>query len=669
MSFVAYFDDVRRIDIYHDDILANLQLFKDETVLDFNTEVIAAGHTAIYLAEDVDFAKRYSFIHKEERYNIVMRHVVRTEAFDDYFACDIDKLGNFYTKQETSFRLWAPLSDSVDLVINDRYHHMSYVNRGVYSITLMGDYEKAHYYYEIKRGDEKIKVIDPYSYSSGPNASYSCVIDLDKLPRRRYKPKNYYTKPTDAVIYEMSVRDMTSAEELKTSTHGKFISLLQEVAYEGMPTGIQYIKELGITHVQLMPTMDFGRIDEKAPSGYNWGYDPIQYNVPEGTYCSDVNDPYKRVSELRQLVDYIHQKDLYVVFDVVFNHVFDSDDFALAKILPFYYFRYYGDDLANGSYCGNELRTEGLMVRRYLELMVKRYIDIYDIDGLRYDLMCLMDITTLNELTAIAKDRKSWFLSYGEAWNMEAGIPCTSRCNLNNRQLFEEVAYFNGAFRDAVRGNSYGGETRGYILGDITRKDDMAKALVNCDVAPSRLINYIECHDNKTFYDALKVFHGAETDADDRRRIKLGIAAVILAHGIPFIHAGQEFARTKGGLDDTYCAPDAINKIDYRRRLTYLDIVAFTKDMIAIRQANECLRCSELEDIANDSVYYVDEVLVYEVGNLKILFNATLEDRDYYVEGSYELLYGPDGFADQHIHDTCLTMERLTILILRRDFM
>ncbi len=664
MRFEAYFDDVRRIDIYHDDSLDNLCLLKDEIVLEFTTETIDDGHTVIELSEDIDFSKRYSFLYRDDRYKVVMRHVVRTESFDEYFTCDVHDLGNFYSKEATTFRLWAPLSDMVHLIIDDRCYKMEKEGRGIYSLTLKGDFDRAKYYYEIIRDDKKVKSIDPYSYSSGPNATYSCVINLDRLPKKHYKPNNSYSKPTDAIIYEMSVRDMTASKDLKTKTHGKFISLLEEVDYDDLPTGIQYISDLGVTHVQLMPTMDFGRIDEIRPIAYNWGYDPIQYNVPEGTYASDVFDPYKRVSELRELVDYIHQKGLYVVLDVVFNHVYDASDFALSKILPYYYFRYDGDDLANGSYCGNELRTEGSMVRRYLELMVERYIDIYDIDGLRYDLMCLMDTMTLNSLSAITKERKPWFLSYGEAWNMEAGIPFERRANSENHHLFKDVAYFNGSFRDAVRGNSYGQETMGYILGDISKKDEMAKALINKDIAPRRIINYIECHDNKTFYDVLKVFHESETDEDDKKRIKLSIAATILARGIPFLHAGQEFARSKSGLDNTYMAGDDINKIDYGRRNKYLDIVAFTRDMIAIRKRYESLRVSELEDIVDDSVYYVDEILIYEVGELKIVFNATLEDRDYYVDGHYQVVYGPEGFSNRCVSDTSLNIGRLTVYIL-----
>ena len=669
MRFEAYFDDIRRICIYHEYVdLTKANLFKDRELLEVVKEEAGFNRTFVYLKEDIDFSARYSFLYKGERYPVIYRHVTRMEEFDDYFKCDLHILGPHYTKKATTFRIWAPMADEVRLQIENLSLKMNEVDHGIFELKVDKDLDQKAYRYMIERSGEVNYAIDPFAYSSSPNAQYSVVIDEKRYTSKKIKPKNIISRYTDAIIYEASIRDLTSMKGLKVKNKKTFKGLLEHVKYDGQPIGIEYIQDLGISHVQLMPVLDFGRIDEKAPHGYNWGYDPVQYNVTEGTYTTDVYDPYKRISELQELVDYIHKCDLYVNLDVVFNHVFEAHSFSLDKILPYYFFRYRNEtDLANGTSCGNELRTESYFLREYLTLMCERYIDIFDIDGLRFDLMNFIDIDTLNHIKKVTKAKKEYFMLYGEAWEMGEGLAKEKRATASNWNKFKGVAYFDGFFRDEVRGNAFGKEYPGYINGDLGRKEAMVKALCNKEVDPLSHINFLECHDNRTFYDSMKLFHPNEEDVDDRLRIKLSLALVILAQGIPFIHAGQEFARTKKGDENSYTSSDEVNMIDYARRSRYIELTYFLRDMIKIRKWYPCLRLDDLEDVKTmGNVSFYDEILIYDIANLKILINPTLEDRHYYLRGFYLARYDRDHFVNFMLNDTEVPIERLSLAILEK---
>ncbi len=669
MRLEAYFDDIRRICVYHEYVdLDKLTLLKNRELLDVVREDAGFGRTFVYLKEDIDFSARYSFLYKGERYPVIIRHVHKTSEFDEYFACDLNTLGPKYTKEATTFRIWAPMADEVRVLFDNVSLKMKEGHNGVFELKVRGDMDKTRYRYMIERSGEVVYAIDPFAYSSSPNGQFSVVVDEKRYRSKKIRPQSEIRRYTDAIIYEASVRDLTSMKGLKVKNKKTFKGLLERARYNDRPIGIEYIKDLGVSHIQLMPVFDFARIDEKDPHGYNWGYDPVQYNVVEGTYTSDVYDPYKRIYELQQLIDYIHSCGLYVNLDVVFNHVFEAHAFSLDKILPYYFFRYRNEtELANGTACGNELRTESFFLRAYLKLMCERYIDIFDIDGLRFDLMNIIDIDTINKINEAVKAKKEWFMMYGEAWNMGEGLALEKRATADNYRKFPGVAYFDGFFRDEIRGNVFGKEYPGYINGDLGRKEAVFKAMCNKDIDPSAHINFLECHDNRTFYDSMKLFHPNEEDVDDRLRIKLALAMVILAQGIPFIHSGQEFARTKKGNENSYIAGDDINMIDYARRDEYIEITYFLKDMIKIRKWYPCLRLDDIDDVRSmGNVTFYDEIMVYDIANLKILINPTLEDRRYYLKGYYLARYDRDHFVNFIIHDTEVPIERLSLAILEK---
>jgi pullulanase len=364
----------------------------------------------------------------------------------------------------------------------------------------------------------------------------------------------------------------------------------------GSLSGLSHIVDLGVTHVQIMPMFDFSTVDEDNPSTfYNWGYDPVQYNVPEGSFSSDPKDPIKRVLEARTMIQAFHKQGIRVIMDVVYNHVYEMESNAFEKVVPYYYFRRSASGaLSNGSFCNNDVDSNRLMVRKFILDSCKCWMEAYDIDGFRFDLMGVLDIDTMNAIEAQSKALKPDSMIYGEGWNMPTSLPEDIKANMGNQSKMPHIAHFNDFFREHVKGRTSTNEItlKGYGAGDTSFIDAMKAAMVgNCLPGlvkifdqPTQSVNYIECHDNHTSWDKLK-----ECCKEDPREIrvkkhKLMIGSVLLAQGIPFIHSGQEFCRTKNGQHNSYRSSDAINQIDWIRKERHMDVVQYTKDMIALRK-------------------------------------------------------------------------------------
>ena len=352
---------------------------------------------------------------------------VRTKEFNDEYYYDGDDLGPTYTKESVSFKVWTPISSEVLLKINDKVYPMQRLDKGVWYLSLAGDYELAKYTYLVKINGKWNESIDPYAYSSTPNGLKSVVLDLSKcdidLEKADLKP---LVNPVDAIIYELHIRDFSVASNSNLKNKGKFIAFTEKgiKTENGNSTGLDYIKDLGITHLQLLPFYDFGSVDELNQFDYyNWGYDPMQYNVPEGSYASDVNDPYSRVIDCKKMIAAIHKEGIRVVMDVVYNHMFGIDVTAFHKLMPYYYFRYgKNGEISNGSFCGNDIDSLMPMCSKYIVDSIKRWSSFYGVDGYRFDLMGILDIETMNKLYEAAKEINPSTIIYGEGWNMPSLI-------------------------------------------------------------------------------------------------------------------------------------------------------------------------------------------------------------------------------------------------------
>lgn len=579
------------------------------------------------------------------------------EEFDELYFYDHNDLGNQYTKEKTTFKVWAPLATGVILKVmkwngETELFPMKRQKKGVYFVEVCEDLELEQYVYLIRHTNSYEVTLDPYAYSSSSNGRASIIVDLEKVPCRQFDLP-ILEKMTDMVIYETSVRDFSMSSTSGMKNKGKFLAFteLNTSTDSGNPTGLDYLSCLGITHLQLMPIADFATVDEKNPLElYNWGYDPLAYNVTEGSYVTDPDDGYMRITEAQRMVEALHSRGIRVVMDVVFNHMHDVNINALERTVPYYFFRRNEDgSLSNGSWCGNDLNTTALMCRKYILDMCRRWQVLYGIDGFRFDLMGIIDQETMKLVDAQGKALDSSFVVYGEGWNMPTALDEEMRTTIQNNLKTPYIGFFNDFFRDTLRGTNQM-ETKGYFSGDTYKTNDAMKAICNLDMFAkiTQSINYVECHDNATCYDKLQISNYDESEKIRKRRSRLMMAAVILSQGVPFLHSGQEFFRTKGGLSNTYNAGDQVNALDWNRKDMEIDTTQFVQFLIHLRKNNPCFRYGsydmirknvKTENINHRMIKYSLHQNEGEYKDFIIYFNASLETLQVEVEDGFQLLY------------------------------
>ncbi|GGE77605.1 type I pullulanase [Priestia taiwanensis] len=591
--------------------------------------------------------------------------VIRTKEFDGMYAYD-GKLGATYSEEKTVFRLWAPTASHVKLRI---YEQMKYVEydmqrreKGVWKIECVGDCDGFIYTYLVCVNLVWREATDPYSIGLTVNSEQSVVIDLGKTPRvNRLSWKG--NSMTDAVIYEAHIRDITSHLQSGIRNKGKYIGIIEEATrdIQGGLTGLSYIKELGITHLQLLPFNDFGGVDEENPSkSYNWGYNPLHYNVPEGSYATNPYDPYNRITELKEMIRVLHQHGIRIIMDVVYNHVYVRESSSFEKIVPGYYFRHdYHGMPSNGTGVGNDLASERKMVRKYILDSIHYWVVEYGIDGFRFDLMGILDVETMNAIRQVVDEIDSSILLLGEGWDLNTPLAYEAKAAIHNADKMPRIAHFNDRFRDGVKGSTFHRHDKGFVSGNVTKKEEILR-LVTGSISlrergnalfshPTQSVNYVECHDNYTMWDKLYVSNKDEEILMRRKRHLLATAFVLLSQGIPFLHSGQEFFRTKHGVENSYNAPDNINQLDWNAKEKHIDIVRYVKALIHIRRSHGAFRFSTAELIRRHMVWLEtsDHVLGYtlrdvgaygEWSDIAVFFNVDttehtvqLEEEDWYI--------------------------------------
>lgn len=546
-----------------------------------------------------------------ELISVRMRETMESDAFDKEYYYD-GFLGSSYHKDHTSLCLWAPTAIDVELLLyesdtSDNYEAYQMTeepDKGTHFIRLEGDFNHTPYMYRIYFPDSTIAITqDPYAQAVTVNGARSVIVDLEEgVPdgwENDIRPAFY--NATDAIIYEASVRDLTSNinSGVKKDLRGKFLGLTQEDSQTAneFKTGLDYIADLGITHLQLQPIADFVTVDELSDrsDNYNWGYDPMHYNVPDGSFSLDPRDPTLRLKELRQMIQALHKKGIRVVMDVVYNHVYDHERHPLEMTVPYYFFRYTKNgDLSNGSGVGNETDSTRLMFRRYMIESVVYWAKEFHIDGFRFDLMGLHDIETLNLIREALDKVDPSILMYGEGWDLETLLVHDKKAILRNAYKTPKISYFNDQLRDAVRGSDYGDATdTGFISGKFMIEQSVLASYLgggnlskrDANVTqPQQLIQYIEVHDNYTLRDKIALSHGEEPIHLRKKRQLLGNALIALSAGIPFFHSGQEFFRTKHGVRDSYNAGDEINGIDWDLMASNHEAVDYFKGLLKIRK-------------------------------------------------------------------------------------
>ncbi len=538
---------------------------------------------------------------------LVTGSFVRDYRFDEYYSYD-GPLGIKYAKEKTTFRVWTPVARELVLelitkngqLINERLIHKG---KGLHEVTLFGDYEGSKYRYRIRIFEEEYRVVnDPYGIASDANGNFNYVVDPKKFKKFIYSKPYFSGRYVDSIIYEASIRDLTS--KLDCQNKGTFKALLdRHTTKSGKMAGLDYIASLGVTHLQLMPIFDFYGISDLNPERYyNWGYNPLQYFVPKGAYSTDPNDPYCRINELISLIDLCHAYGLLVNMDVVFNHVNDVKKFPFDILVPGYYFRTNNGYLTNTSGCGNDLATERKMCSKFIVDNLIYMTETYHFSGYRFDLMGLLDVNTLKEVEEKLKKIEPNIMLYGEGWDMPNTLPYHMRPSASNNKLLPNYAFFNDIFRDNIKGSQWG-DHQGFITGKNIDSYNLFHILTGSFLDnyrfmyPHQSVNYIECHDNYTVYDFIKANFRDIKERDIYIAIKLGLGLTILAQGTPFIHCGLEFMRTKQGIENSYNSGDDINGVDWDRKDSYESLIQMVRDLIVIRKEYEVFRLDNEDEI------------------------------------------------------------------------
>ena len=562
-------------------------------------------------------------------------------------------LGCTYYPDRTVFKVWSP--DASDIRVQlyktgsdeengaqklESYGLKSDGSTGVWSVTVFGDLKNLYYTYLVTVGGNTKETQDVYSKALGVNGRRSMVCDLNSTnPEGWDADKHILVKnSTDAVIWEVHVGDFSgSPSSGVTPEHrGKYLAFTEEgttVNGEGKyPTCLDYIKSLGITHVHLNPVYDFDSVDEAHPEKeqYNWGYDPANYNVPEGSYSTNPFDGNVRIKEFKQMVKALHDAGIGVIMDVVYNHT-SSIDSCFNRTVPDYYYRKYDGRFLNSSGCGNVLASEKEMVRSYIIDSVTYWANEYHIDGFRFDLMGCIDTTTMNMIRLALDEIDSRLLIYGEPWTADLGENGIAfedaSVKENAHKLSGRIAMFNDSFRNALKGNN-DDSSIGYIQGNSHNIYYVISGILACSSStflkwaqrPTQCVTYNSAHDNLTLWDKLLKSSGREDYDTTEERIlamnKLSAALVFTSQGIPFILAGEEMARTKHGNHNSYNAPLSVNAIDWTRTRTYRNLVNYYKGLIQIRKRYSSFREPSTISVSNTYFETNGRAIAYTIPNI-----------------------------------------------------
>ena len=648
-------NDVPHADLFLNEEVLPIRLIKNENCF---FEYI--------IEEDIDVLDT-PLVYKSNEYDdIILDNSLSIDFpnFDELYFYDGDDLGATYFSTYTKFKLWAPLASEVILILKGKKYYLKRGKKGVYEAYIDGDYDGAQYYYLITNNGKTVRLVDPYAKSSSSNGNYSYVINFAKvaldMADEYLPPFNSYL---DAIIYEANIRDMTIDEHSDILNKGKYLGLIEKgrKTSGGNPAGFDYLTSLGITHLQLMPVLDFATVDENnSDKSYNWGYDPMQYFALEGSYSSSPDDPYSRIKEFKKLVRDFHRAKIRINLDVVYNHVYNGSTSIFNKIVPNYYFRRENNQFTNHSYCGCDVASERAMVRKLIVDSILYLIKEFHVDGFRFDLMGLMDVDTMNLIAKKGKEIRPDLMLYGEGWDMGANTyDNTPLATMRNASLLKDYAFFNDHYRDYVRGN--GGRAKlnenGYMLGNLSYLEKFkyayAGSCYEIEEKPlfkslTQSINYVECHDNATLYDAIK----CSTNCNDVTRLVKKINKIILfSFGIPFFHAGQEIGLSKFKHSNTYNEGDKFNRFSYKVLDERYDMALSFKAYIQARKEIKLFHINDLEFIdRNVNFLDLDDVLEIYLNedNLSpykyhIFINPTEEGKrlKFYYNLSY---YFPFGF-------------------------
>ena len=560
-----------------------------------------------------------------------------------------------YAPEKTIFTFWSSVAEKMEVRLYNTY------DASEFEVVTLQEQEGDYWTATIK-GDQVGKFYTVCSYQGGEwgqespgifakavsvNGQKAAIIDMQATDPEGWEndQRPAMTDPTEVVVYETHMRDFTIDATSGIVNKGKFIAFTEQgtKTAEGLASGIDHLKELGITHIQILPMYDYGSIDETTLdlNKYNWGYDPVNYNVPEGGYSTNPYDPATRIREAKAMIQALHAAGIRVVMDVVYNHTFSVEGCALGRVVPQYFYRMNADGTyANGSGCGNETASDKEMMRQFMVESVCYWAREYHIDGFRFDLMGIHDQETMRQIRAALDEIDPSILTYGEGW--AASSPAYPYEQLAMKQwtyTMPRVGAFSDDIRNALIGSPFD-HHRGFASGNTASRDAVRYGLVACpdwSGEPMQHVSYITCHDNYCLRDRIEVAAAEETEATKLRMNKLAQTAVMVSQGMTFFYGGEELFRTKQGVENSYQSPDSINVIEWTNKQTYGDLYAYYREIIKIRRQHKGFRLGTAELVKNHVEFpetTQEGLIIYRIKDLQgidtaasliVLLNGTAE--------------------------------------------
>ena len=626
----------------------------------------------VTLGEKLDVSKNYEIqIEGFPRQSVMPTGIFDCEEFIRDYTYDGDDLGAVIHGTDTTFKVWAPTASKIVLNLytagNDveAFANIEMVKgeHGVWSHTQPDCGHGTYYTYTATTSAGTQVATDPYAKAAGVNGDRSMVVDLELTDPADWANDRVVTlqKYTDAVIWEVHVRDFSN--KIADSRYpGKYLAFTETglTNKSGVPVGMDYLANLGITHVHLLPVYDYATVDERNPdSGFNWGYDPKNYNVPEGSYSTDPYNGQVRITEYKQMVQALHNAGLGVVMDVVYNHTYDGNS-AFNRLVPYYYYRYTPAGAnSNASGCGNDTASERYMFRKFMVDSVSYWAKEYNLDGFRFDLMGLHDLETMRQVEAAVHAINPNAIIYGEGWTMGAtgdGSPQANQTNISKIEATNgaagSISVFNDVIRDGLKGSVFDKLSQGYVSGAFEANAGKVQFSIagsggtpvgGWRVSNASVINYMSAHDNHTLWDKLALSN-ADNTVDERLAMnRLGAAIMMVSQGTPFWQAGEEMLRTKGGDENSYKSSDEVNNIDWEALVPGSDVyemMEYYKGLIELRKSYDIFRSTGDVTVTfggmsggGMSVLFEDT----EGRQALVLINPSAHDTTYTLEGQWAL--------------------------------
>ena len=636
----------------------------------------------------------------------------------DYPVYEGNDLGLTYSTTASIVKVYSPAVDSMRIHLYEKGHEgapidtrlMTYGKQGVWTIELEGDWLNKYYTVQVfHKGKWLNEAVEPYAKATGANGMRAMFVDLSRTNPDGWNEdkRPALAKPNDIIIYELHVRDVSIHESSGIKNKGKFLGLVEAgtKTASGLSTGLDHIKELGVTHVHLLPSFDFmpRSVDEMNPDAkYNWGYDPQNYNVPEGAYSTNPYDGNVRIKEFKQMVKTFHDNGIRVVLDVVYNHTGQTEDSYFNQIAPDYYYRKNVDGtFSNASACGNETASERPMVRKFMIESMKYWAEEYHLDGFRVDLMGIHDIETMNIISEELKKVDETIFVYGEGWKAGSSPLADSLLALKaNTPQLNHIAAFSDDIRDGLKGSVFEHQDRGFVSGKAGLEESVKFGIVGAtqhpqidygkvnysDAAwanqPSQCMTYVSCHDNHTLFDKLMISRADASEADRLKMHRLAGTIVLTSQGVSFMHAGVELARTKFGVENSFESPDSINQFTWERKKDYFDHYNFYKNLVQLRKNHPAFRMTTTADIQKHLAFLPTEDLLigYQISgnangdswkNILVLLNGSDDSKTINLpQGEWTIVLQGNKINEAGIRktsDKTVDVPRISALILMQQ--